>query len=712
MKYPILALAISLTLPANSAGAKDLFVAPNGADTNAGTLARPFKTIRQAAQVAQAGDVVQVRAGTYRETVVPKNDGVAGRPIVFQPYQNEKVTISGTAVLQGWKAGPNGVWQAPMTTDYFRSSINQSNQIFVNGQMMNLARWPNTGLDVSRPAKAQLTKFISKTQDKETRWWTAVFEDDNLEPKADGFYNGAEIYVQPNYGAWSWTLSGRVVEHKGKQLTLQSRSGTGQDGKQDVYAVNSRYYLFNKRELLDAPGEWFHDKAQSTLFLQPPAGVNLANAIVEAKKRDFGIDLTGRSYITVKGINLFGCTLTTDNAAGGDAVGYNEDGTERYPWRNGEWIAPAHHIVVDGISAKYLNHFTDVSGHFFLQWGPTTGIVIAGQDNLIQNCRVQYSAGNGISLQGLRHKCLNNVVLDTAYMATDTAGISTGTSAQTKDLEIAYNTVYRTGRSGITLRQLQNSDPTRLVTRVHHNDIANYAIQDWDAGAFYMFGQDGKWTRIDHNWFHCDEPRTDIVFGAYWDFSKNYILDHNVIWGVPTPIQVTHAFDNDNTKINNFLIYNNTGTTNHAMWSHAFGSVENNGSVVQNNILKAASFKDPKGTLILRWPGYGSGKVTSQKNLVWGAVTNAGWTEGKPRETDLKADEAGFANSQTGNFQLQAGSPAIDAGVPMQPVEREGITVPAFNDKIVGAAPDLGAYEFGGEMWKAGSTLATAADKQ
>ena len=31
----------------------------------------------------------------------------------------------------------------------------------------------------------------------------------------------------------------------------------------------ARCYLFNKRELLDAPGEWFHDRDKGTLYLKP-----------------------------------------------------------------------------------------------------------------------------------------------------------------------------------------------------------------------------------------------------------------------------------------------------------------------------------------------------------------------------------------------------------------------------------------------------------
>ena len=76
--------------------AANYYVATNGSNTNSGTsLASPFLTIQQAANVAQAGDNVYVRGGTYRETVTVANSGTSSAPITFQPYQNEDVTVTG-----------------------------------------------------------------------------------------------------------------------------------------------------------------------------------------------------------------------------------------------------------------------------------------------------------------------------------------------------------------------------------------------------------------------------------------------------------------------------------------------------------------------------------------------------------------------------------------------------------------------------------------
>src|SRR5258706_2067191 len=78
------------------------FVAVNGSNANPGTLAQPFATIQQAANVAQAGDTVYIRGGTYRETVTPAHSGTAAAPIIFEPYNGESVTVSGADRIGNW----------------------------------------------------------------------------------------------------------------------------------------------------------------------------------------------------------------------------------------------------------------------------------------------------------------------------------------------------------------------------------------------------------------------------------------------------------------------------------------------------------------------------------------------------------------------------------------------------------------------------------
>lgn len=675
------ALCGGATLMASQCDAATYYVAKTGKDANAGTLAAPFGTIQKAATIAVAGDTVVVRAGTYRETVEPKNSGATGAPITYKTFPKEKVVVSGTEVVSGWKKSGANIYSAPMANDFFQSKINQSDQVFVNGQMINLGRWPNTSLDVSNPTKGSLTKFISKTRDDKAKMTTSVFEADGLEPKTDGFYVGCDITIQPNYDAWSWILSGKVIAQKGNRLTIQSRSNSGKDGKQDVYDDRSRFWITNAKKLVDSNNEWFHDTKAGTLFIQ--SDKDLSKAVVEAKKRDYGFLLRDKSNILIQGFQLFGCTLTTDPDGGGDGIGYNEKGEERYPWRSPGTVANSHDITVDGLNVKYPSHFTDVSGHFFYQHGMSTGLIVSGSNQTVQNCRVQFSAGNGISLYGRNNRALNNIIEDVNYSAAECAGISTLGGGI--DTEIAYNTITRTGRSGIVPREMENSDATKLVARIHHNEISNFMLQDWDGGGIYTANQDAKFARIDHNIVHDAEGYT--VSGIYPDFSKNWIIDHNLIYNVDWAI---HLEGQHQSGVVNALVINNTAFSRSQFIG--IGNGQAPGSFYFNNIHNQNFGKALDGVRDL--------------NGVKQVMNNLQWDNRVGSATDPK-----FTSMPTGDYTLTAVSPARNAGRVLDILSTFQPGNPDVNVKlpfgnVKDGKPDMGAFEFGEPTWKAGSTLA------
>jgi len=72
------------------------YVALSGNDNNTGTLTSPFRTISQAATVAQASDVIYIRGGTYDESVTPPNSGSVDNYITFTNYPGETVYVKGT----------------------------------------------------------------------------------------------------------------------------------------------------------------------------------------------------------------------------------------------------------------------------------------------------------------------------------------------------------------------------------------------------------------------------------------------------------------------------------------------------------------------------------------------------------------------------------------------------------------------------------------
>jgi hypothetical protein len=92
----VILAAINIAVTA-TAHAADYYVAENGKDSNPGTINSPWKSIQYAANRVQAGDTVNIRGGTYVESIALKSSGSAKQGyITFQSYPGEQAIISGT----------------------------------------------------------------------------------------------------------------------------------------------------------------------------------------------------------------------------------------------------------------------------------------------------------------------------------------------------------------------------------------------------------------------------------------------------------------------------------------------------------------------------------------------------------------------------------------------------------------------------------------
>lgn len=103
-----------------SEGIREYHVAVTGDDSNSGSVSKPFKTISAAARIAQAGDIVTVHAGTYREYVIPVNGGTGeNNRIVYQAAPEEKVYLKGSEVIKNWEPVKDGVWKVTIPDTFF-----------------------------------------------------------------------------------------------------------------------------------------------------------------------------------------------------------------------------------------------------------------------------------------------------------------------------------------------------------------------------------------------------------------------------------------------------------------------------------------------------------------------------------------------------------------------------------------------------------------
>ncbi len=93
---------------------RTLFVAPTGNNANTGLSAgSALQTLQRAADLAQAGDIVSVAAGTYFEQVIVPRSGTANQPIVFRAQTGAILDGSEPSLIStnGWNALASGVHQ-------------------------------------------------------------------------------------------------------------------------------------------------------------------------------------------------------------------------------------------------------------------------------------------------------------------------------------------------------------------------------------------------------------------------------------------------------------------------------------------------------------------------------------------------------------------------------------------------------------------------
>lgn len=94
-------------------------------DANPGTASQPFKTIAQAASVADMGDVIIIGAGTYRETIPILRHGqlmVPSSMLTFKAAPLQRVCIKGSVVFTpAWRALPDGLFSAALPDALFQT---------------------------------------------------------------------------------------------------------------------------------------------------------------------------------------------------------------------------------------------------------------------------------------------------------------------------------------------------------------------------------------------------------------------------------------------------------------------------------------------------------------------------------------------------------------------------------------------------------------
>lgn len=96
--------------------AQEVFVSPNGSDTNPGTKANPFQTLAKGLGNLTAGDTLYMREGEYTESVVVKDlHGTAEHPIAIRSFCGERAWID--CSVDSFRTSPNMDWMPASELD-------------------------------------------------------------------------------------------------------------------------------------------------------------------------------------------------------------------------------------------------------------------------------------------------------------------------------------------------------------------------------------------------------------------------------------------------------------------------------------------------------------------------------------------------------------------------------------------------------------------
>ncbi|WP_299257257.1 right-handed parallel beta-helix repeat-containing protein, partial [uncultured Aquimarina sp.] len=531
---------ILLFIFVSSLHAKNIYVAKNGNDSNSGTQSSPYKTIGKASAVAQAGDVIIIGQGTYEEIVRPARSGSAGQPITYIAKNGEKVIISAMQALSGWQKDNGAIYKIKVDWD-----LGQENFVLNGNTAMDLARWPNNTdgtpftlnsrrNDGGSGGNVVNGAFLTSSQIPNINW------------------SGGTVFFYGDKPGSGW-IAWKALINSSSPGRVNFKLDKNPNWIRTFHAPKDKgdFYLEGVKGALDYQNEWWFNSQTKELFVQMPNGSAPSNGAVQMRRRKVTIDLSGRSYVHIKNLAVFGGSIDMP--------------------RN------SNNNLIYGVSSFYGNHILGVQKGFSAN---KQSVLMEGNNNVVERCEIAFGAANGIKVGGDKNKILNSRIHDFNYLGSYDAPIN---ARGGKNTLFKNNTIFRGGRDGI---QFFNNN-----SEFSYNDIYKANLINDDCALLYTVGgpHNGK---IHHNWFHDNEGRGKLrkAAGIYLDNdAEAFSVHHNVVWNVEwTGVQINWN-GKDIDVFNNTLVKAKGGAM--GAW-HKEGTAFSNVKV-WNNIADVRTEDDP-----------------------------------------------------------------------------------------------------------------------
>ncbi|MBC8770444.1 right-handed parallel beta-helix repeat-containing protein [Arenibacter sp. BSSL-BM3] len=517
MKSIHLLFLVAIFCPLLSFGTVDIYVSPQGKDSNAGSIKAPFASLGRAIIELRkfAGKepvTVWFKEGTYylKETVLlgPELSGTSENPIVFSALPGASVTIKGSKLLENlqWREYQQGIFvtDVPIGLDF--------DQLFVNGERQARARFPNYDYDNPHRGGQGYQQVTGGTDKRYDEWFTydsKKFTDKTWENPKTGIVHAFQSH---NWGNMQYRISG--IDRGQNKIFLgeggwQLQRSYGIGGKGDNA---SWFYIDNVFEELDVRGEWFLDSEKRLLYYFPEVETDLKNAVIEVPILKDLIQIKGSSdspvgHISIKGLN-FSHSLSTymDNyepLARGDWAIHRGgaiflEGTENCTIEDCNFD----YLGGNGVFMSAYNRNNTVSSCQFVHMGESA-VCFVGSPSAVRfyqtwddreidgkdwvEMRKGMDLAPGPKSLDYPKNCTvqNSIMHDFGDYGKQVAGIFISMSHK---ITASHNTIYNCPRAGICI-----NDGTWGGHVVEHNDIWETVRETGEHGPFNSWGRERQW---------------------------------------------------------------------------------------------------------------------------------------------------------------------------------------------------------------------------
>ncbi|MFC1738871.1 hypothetical protein ACFL1G_07485 [Planctomycetota bacterium] len=487
----------------------NLYVAPNGSDSNPGTEAKPFATLEHARDAVRKFKqnvpkpiTVFVREGTYylTEPIVftPADSGTDLQTITYAAYPGEKPTISGGKELDvKWEPHRDGIMKCsvPKGTDF--------NQFFINGKRQMRARYPN--FDPEKPLVGE-GGYITTTGagEREFNYDPETFTNKKWAKPTD-----AIVHIFP--GSYWNNFQYRVKSVDWDSHLIKLGEGGWQtamlDNPHDFFGTalgrGSHFFIDNVFEELDAIGEWYLDNEKSILYYMPASRLDLADARIEVGQLNQLIEVKGTRQKPVRHLNFEGFRFAHTSATFMD---------EYITPSNGDWgIHKSGAIYMEGVedcavqdsffdavggNAIYINHHARrirVYGNTFTYTGDSA-VCLVGDNHIIESgdmpcpfCGAKSYWSFGPDPEDYPAYCTisNNLMHHIGVYGKQTAGVFMAMSLKNT---VSHNHIHDMPRSSICM-----NDPFWGGHNIEYNYIHDTVKETDDHGPINSWGRGHYW---------------------------------------------------------------------------------------------------------------------------------------------------------------------------------------------------------------------------